>query len=152
MTKCSFFSAIRMAAIGAIVAATPALADVTVTDAYARASRPNAPTGAAFMQIISDADDQLIAVTSDVAKRVELHTHVEKDDGVMQMRQIEAGIELTAGAAHHLRRGGDHVMLMGLTRDFVTGETFTVTLTFKNAGDVVIVVPIDNDRKPSHSH
>ena len=58
-----------------------------VKDQYARAARPNAPTGAAFMMLMnhSDQDITLMGVSSDVAKRVELHTHIDNGEGVMQM-------------------------------------------------------------------
>ena len=74
--------------------AVPALAEsLMIKDAYARSSRPNAPVGAAFMQIMnhSDADDRLVSVSSDVANRVELHTHRDLGDGVMQMTEVENG-------------------------------------------------------------
>ena len=84
---------------------------VMVKDAYARSARPNAPTGAAFMMLMNttDTDIKLIGVRSDAAKRVELHTHIEKGEGVMQMTQIEGGIAILAGESHMMKRGGDHV-------------------------------------------
>lgn len=128
--------------------------DINVSDSYVRVSRPNAPTGAAFMMIKNDGttDDRLIAVTSDVAKRVELHTHIDQGDGVLKMTQIEGGIELPAGEAHMLKRGGDHVMLMGLTKSLKKGDEITVTFTFENAGDMTITIPVDNERKPVAGH
>ncbi|MEL6620815.1 MAG: copper chaperone PCu(A)C, partial [Pseudomonadota bacterium] len=86
-------------------------------DPYARAASPSAKAGAAFMMLqnTGDTDDRLIAARTDVAKRVELHTHVETGDGIMKMQEIEGGIALPAGGTHHMMRGGDHVMLMGLT-------------------------------------
>ncbi|MEE4189854.1 MAG: copper chaperone PCu(A)C [Roseobacter sp.] len=128
------------------------LAEIVITDPYARVSRPNAPTGAAFMTIknTADQDDRLIAARSDVAKRVELHTHIDQGDGVMKMVEIEEGIPIGAGASHAMVRGGDHVMFMGLTAPLTQGETVDVTLTFEKAGDVVLQVPVDNERKPEH--
>ncbi len=129
------------------VAAMDAL--IVIDDAYARTSRPNAPTGAAFMMLRNHAgeDDRLIAVASDVAERVELHTHLEDANGVMRMVEFEDGIAIPAGGTHALARGGDHVMFMGLKRDLVQGETITVTLTFENAGAMTVDIPIDNERK-----
>lgn len=131
---------------------TFAAAEIVVSDPYARVSRPNAPTGAAFMQIQNTGDtaDRLISATSDVAKRVELHTHIDQGDGVMKMIQIEEGIDLQAGATHMMERGGDHVMFMGLTQNLEQGGEVTVTLTFEQAGEIVVVIPVDNERQPSH--
>ena len=64
----------------------------------------------------------------------------------MRMREIKAGIPLPAGATHTLSRGGDHVMLMGVTQELVDGETVPLTLVFEIAGEVVIEVPVDNER------
>ncbi len=139
------------AATVASLIAVPALAsDITVTDAYARSGSPAAKSGAAFM-IIENAgaeDDQLIAAASDAAVRVELHTHKETGDGVMQMMEVEGGFTIPAGGRHMLMRGGDHVMLMGLTGPMEDGKSVTITLTFEKAGDVELEVPIDLQRKP----
>ena len=47
----------------------------------------------------SDQDDRLIAAASDVAKRVELHTHIEKD-GVVRMTKLKNGMVIPAGGMH----------------------------------------------------
>ena len=47
-----------------------------------------------------------------------------------------------------MKRGGHHVMLMGLTDSLDQGEAISVTLTFEKAGDVVVDIPVDLERKP----
>ncbi|WP_299871101.1 copper chaperone PCu(A)C [uncultured Sulfitobacter sp.] len=135
-----------------LLTSTAAWAEIMVKDAYARSSTPNSKTGAAFMMVMNhgDADDRLIAASSDIAKRVELHTHMEDENGVMKMTELEDGMAIPAGGAHHLKRGGDHVMFMGLTQSLVQGEEITITLTFEKAGEVDVTIPVDNDRKPTH--
>jgi len=81
---------------------------------------------------------------------VELHTHIEKSDGVLQMVEIEGGIPLPAGGEHAMVRGGDHVMFMGLTETLEQGEELKVTLVFEQAGDVVVTIPVDNERMDKH--
>ena len=117
---------------------------------YARTAGGIGASGAVFfiMHNNTATDDRLISLATDVAKMAELHTHTETADGVMQMSRIEGGIPLAAGDMHELARGGDHVMLKGLTRDLKQGDTFAVTLTFQTAGEVVIEATVDNDRKP----
>jgi copper(I)-binding protein len=119
-----------------------------VMDAYARVASKVAKSGAAFMMIHnhSDQDDRLIAAASDVAKRVELHTHIE-EDGVMKMTKLDDGMIIPAGGMHALKRGGDHVMFMGLTRSLEHGDVFELTLTFEHAGDVTLTVPVDLERQ-----
>ncbi len=122
---------------------------IEIMDPYARSS---AKSGAAFFTIMnhSGEDDRLIAAASDVSKRVELHTHIEDENGVMRMREIEGGIAVPANGSHALKRGGDHVMFMGLSEALPEGETVTVTLTFEKAGDLTLDIPVDNDRRPQH--
>ena len=149
MTLTRFFSA----AIAATFFATSAFAgDIMIKDPYVRSSTPTSKTGAAFMTVMNqtDSDDRLIGAASDVAGRVELHTHLEDANGVMKMTEIEGGIPIAAGRMHELKRGGDHVMFMGLNGSLEQGSEITVTLTFENAGDVVVQIPVDHDRKPDH--
>ncbi|MFK7744886.1 MAG: copper chaperone PCu(A)C [Roseobacter sp.] len=149
-----FSTAIVRRAAFAVVLTIPTFsyADIVVSDPYARASRPGAPTGAAFMVIKNTGaePDRLLSASSDVAKRVELHTHIDQGDGVMKMVELEEGISLPAGGSHSMVRGGDHVMFMGLTQSLEQGGDVSVTLTFEQAGDVVITIPVDNERMPEH--
>ena len=99
MTYRSFIAAVCAAA----AFAAPAFAGgITAIDPYARAASPNAKAGAAFMMLRNDTgkDDTLIAARSEVARRVELHTHLEVSDGIMQMTQIKGGIPLMAHSHH----------------------------------------------------
>ncbi|SFU09379.1 copper chaperone PCu(A)C [Sedimentitalea nanhaiensis] len=126
--------------------------DITVMEPYARSATSSSVTGAAFMTLVNngDQDDTLIAASSDIAARVELHTHIENDQGVMQMRQIEGGIPVPAGGSHALRRGGDHVMFMGLKMPLNDGDVVPLTLIFEKSGEMTVDVPVDLTRKPKH--
>ena len=120
------------------------LGDLMIDHPWARASIGQAPNGAAYMAIMTKGDeiDRLVAVESDVAKRIELHTHL-MEEGVMKMRQVEA-IEVAPGEPTMLQPGGLHVMLMGLKSPLVEGESFPLTLVFENAGRVEVEVKIEN--------
>lgn len=136
--------------------AAPVLADgtITVDDAYARSAGKTAKAGAAFMMIQNqgEADDRLIGATSDVAARVELHTHKIDDNGVAKMIHVEEGFVIPAGDTHMLQRGGDHVMFMGLKQSFEQGATVPVTLIFEQAGEVELEIPVDLERKDKGTH
>ena len=150
MSKKTIFAA---ASAAFLTLGAPLMAEgIMIKDAYVRATTPSSPTGAAFMVLMnhSDTDDRLIAAESGVAKRVELHSHTEDTNGVMRMGEIEGGISLPAGGMHHMKRGGDHVMLMGLNQPLAQGSEITVTLTFEKAGVVEVIVPVDHERKPAH--
>lgn len=142
------------AAVAAVtICASSAFAgEMMIEDAFARSATPTAKSGAAFFMLTNetDQDDRLIAASSDIANKVELHTHIAGDDGVMQMTEIEGGVPIAAGEMHAFQRGGDHVMFMGLSESLEQGAEITVTLTFEKAGDVVVQIPVDHDRKPMH--
>jgi copper(I)-binding protein len=87
-------------------------------------------------------DDRLTDARSDIAARVELHTHRMTEDGVMQMIHVPEGFDLPAGGEIVMERGGHHVMLMGLTRPLAEGDSFTLVLVFAQAGEVPVEVPV----------
>jgi copper(I)-binding protein len=98
-------------------------------------------TSAAYMVLRSRGGaDTLLAVATDVAEVVELHT-VERDGDIMRMRPVQQ-IEVPAGGTTALEPGGFHVMLIGLRRDLQAGDTIRLTLTFANAGDVLVEAPV----------
>ena len=118
-----------------------ALGDLEIHEPWAREGSKLAKSGAAFLSIVNTgAPDRLLSASSDVAGRVELHTHL-MDKGIMKMRQVEA-IDLPAGNEVHLQPGGFHVMLMGLKQQLVEGGSLMLGLRFERAGSIEIPVPI----------
>lgn len=153
----SFKSTLITATAAVLITASAVFAGdaIMVHDPYARSSTAKSTSGAAFMVLRNTGpeDDRLIAAQATIAERVELHTHKENANGVMQMLEIEGGIAIPAGDQHEMARGGDHIMFLGLTEALVQGEVISLTLTFEKAGDVTIDVPIDHARKPgNHGH
>lgn len=132
-----------------IVAALPCAAlaheGIAVEDAYARGANPK--SGAAFMLIENhgNTDCTLTSVASDVARKVELHSNIDVD-GVMKMEPLSDGITIPAGGEHHLKRGSDHVMMMGLTAPLEDGQSVKMALDFGDCGTQEIEIPVDNSR------
>lgn len=125
-----------------LLASHIALADVNVESAYIRAVPPGQMNSAAFMQLKNQgADDiSLVAAKSQIAKNVELHTHIH-DNGVMRMRQISE-ITLPAGEAVTLQPGGMHIMLIGLTQNLSAGENIKLSLEFSDGSTQALEVPV----------
>ena len=145
------FKILCLATAVAVSISLPALAgSITVQEPYARASGESASSGAAFMVLKNhgEADDRLLSVTSEAAKKVALHTHSEGANGVMKMHHLAEGAVIPAGGMHALERGGDHVMFMGLIAPMKQGDKVLVTLMFENAGAVTVTVPVDLKRAP----
>lgn len=132
---------------------------VHVHDAFAILS-PAGTSGAAFMRIDNHGaeDDRLVAARSDVSERVELHTHLEDDQGVMRMVEVEEGFVIPSGGERLLERGGDHVMFLGLRHTPAEGDSISVTLVFAREGEVTVDVPVvapgmaGHDHSHGHSH
>jgi len=138
-------------AAAAAVFTLPAFAEsnILIDDPYARTMGGVGASGAVFFTIMNhgDEDDRLIDAKSDAAMKVELHTHKEDGNGVMQMMHVPEGFPVAANSMHPLQRGGDHVMLMGLTQELKEGDSVAVTLVFEKAGEINVVAPLDNARK-----
>ena len=99
---------------------------------WARASRGR--TSAVYFSLVGggNRDDRLIAAACEVARRAEIHTHIE-ENGVYRMRKVD-GVDVPAGRTVEFRPGGYHVMLMGLRRPLEKGERFDLDLVFEKAG------------------
>ena len=103
-----------------------AQAQVTVKDAWVRATVAQQKATGAFMQLQSAQDAKLISAQSPVAGVVEVH-EMAMDGGVMKMRAVPS-LALPAGKAVDLNPGGYHVMLMDLKGQVKDGDTVPVTL------------------------
>jgi len=125
-----------LAAISVLsLASMAAYADVAVSDAWVRATRPAQKVGAAYMTLQSPEDIKLIKVDSSAAGAVEIHS-MTMNDGVMKMRRLEE-LQLPAGEAIKLGPGGFHLMMFDLAKPMKDGEAVQFTLHFKDgAGNV----------------
>jgi periplasmic copper chaperone A len=121
---------------------TASIGAMTIRDAWARASMAQTGTGAVYMTLeASGAEgDRLVAVASPDAAGAELHTSIV-EGGVAKMRPL-AAIGIAPGEPTVLEPGGAHVMLVGLGKKLVEGETLPLSLTFEHAGTIELQVPI----------
>ena len=126
-------------------------ADLKIEDAMARAVPPTAKMSAAFMTLTNNADTDLAVVSaeSSVAKAVELHNNT-MTDGKMKMRQVNQ-IDLPANQTTELKPGGLHVMLIGLNKALVEGETIDLKLNFSDGSSETMDIPIQQI-KPMMQH
>ena len=121
---------------------TASIGAMTIRDAWARASMAQTGTSAVYMTLEASGGqgDRLVAVASPDAARAELHTSIV-EDGVAKMRPL-AAIEIAPGEPTVLEPGGPHVMLVGLGKKLVEGDTLPLSLTFEHAGTIELQVPI----------
>lgn len=124
--------------LGLMLIATPALAQVEIENAWARATPPGAKTGAGYMVIRnkSASPDRLVGGESAVAARVETHVHIKEGD-VFRMREVK-GFDIPANGSFELKPGGAHLMFTDIRRPFKEGEKIPATLKFEKAGAIKV--------------
>lgn len=121
-----------IAAAASLAAQAAWAANISVTDAWARATMPGQPVSGAYMQIQADADARLVGASSPVVPRVEVH-EMTMDGGVMRMREVKA-VDLPKGKTVSLAPGGFHLMLMNLPKPIAVGDVIPLTLVVESGG------------------
>ncbi len=130
----------------AVYAADVKVGSLTIEDVWARSAQTGQMTGA-FMRIQnSGAADKIISASCDAAKATELHA-TQMSDGVMKMRPVSA-MEIPAMGELSLKPGGYHIMLIGLNRPLVAGETLPIKVIFEKAGAVTLNAIIKDKAAP----
>jgi len=115
---------------------------LSIDKPWARASIGQGKNAVAYLTVINHGKtaDRMLAVTTPVARKAGLHTHL-MEGGMMKMRPV-AAIEIKGGASMVLKPGGLHVMLMGLKAPLKAGATFPMTFTFEQAGSIEVEVHV----------
>ncbi len=103
---------------------------IEIKNQWVRASNDGQDVSAAYMTIVSNEDTSLIAIDSDVADVIEIHS-MSMENGVMKMRMLDT-LDLVAGKPTELSPGGFHLMLFDLKKPLAAGKEAHFTLHFKN--------------------
>jgi copper(I)-binding protein len=127
-----------------IAAASPAMAQVEVKDAWMRATVQHQKAAGAFMRLTAAQTMRVIQVTSPVAAVAEIH-EMKLVDNVMRMRPV-AALDLPAGQTVELKPGGHHVMLQDLKQTIKEGDVVPLTLVLEGSDgkrtNVDVKVPV----------
>lgn len=123
-----------------------ALGELTVTDAWSRATIGAGRPGIFYVEIRNAGarDDALLGLSTPAASMPMLHETVVKD-GLATMPHA-AAVPIPADGVVQLAPGGFHGMLMGLTAPLTEGGSFPVTLTFREAGEVTVETQVQSIR------
>ena len=126
--------------IALLVTTQAGASEVTVSEAWARATAPGQDNGAVYLHITSRQDSRILAVTSPAAENAALHSTIN-EKGVMKMRELDT-LMLPAKQEIQLAPGGTHIMLGGLKKPLTAGDNVPLTLTiqFTNKSREVIEV------------
>jgi copper(I)-binding protein len=118
-------------------AQSPTKSDVTINQAWARATPKGASVGAAYMTIHNGGStaDRLIGATTDVAHSVQIH-EMRMNGTIMQMRELPDGLVIPPGKDVILMPSGFHLMLTSLPHPLAAGSDFKITLNFEKSGPI----------------
>lgn len=138
-----------------------------IEDAWARTSPASTGTGAVYFTVENTTDriEKLLSasVPTSVAARAEVHEMVMAGastdstmamqgmqgstdstmagSGMMSMREVTS-VSIPAGTTVKFEPGGYHVMLLDLAEPLKSGQKFTLSLGFMNAGVVQVEVTV----------
>lgn len=108
------------------MAAFSAQAELTIKDAWVRATVPQQMATGAFFQIQSSTHARVVSVQTAAAGVAEIH-EMKMENNLMKMRAVEH-LELAAGKMVELKPGGYHLMLMDLKKQIKAGDIIPLTL------------------------
>jgi len=131
-----------------VAPAPPApITQLTIDGGVVRPATVGATT-AGYFTLRSPGADRLLAASSPLAERIELHEHVKDAEGLMGMRQVEGGVPLPANEAVVFQPGGLHLMFFNVQEALADGREVPVTLTFETAGTVETNLIVGNPGVP----
>lgn len=105
---------------------------------------PNTSAGG-FLSIVNKGpdDDRLVAASSPLAERIELHG-IKVVGSDIDMRPMANGVVIQGGGhTTILKPRGYHLLLLGVKAPLVKGSTLPVTLTFEKAGAVAVEFAVE---------
>ena len=126
----------------AVVPMPPASLSLSVQQPWIRLMPPGAPNTAGFM-VFENADTTehaVVSAASEIARSVELHTHIE-EDGRMKMRRLDK-VALAPKQKVELKEGHHHVMFIGLTAELTENQQVPIVFTLEDGSDIRVKVPV----------
>ena len=135
-----------------IASASHASGDLTVSEAWVRATPPGKMMTAAYGSIENkgSTDATIIGVSAAVAGHTSLHeTRIEQDRSIMRpVMQLT----IDAGQRVSLKPGGLHIMLMKLNEPLSEGQSIDICFELENNDDLCSVFSVAKHRSPAHNH
>ncbi len=116
---------------------------IIIKNSYIRETIPGTSISSAYMTIKNTGQQarKLIAITSDISPRIEMHQHLIRHDGMMKMRKINT-IEIPAHQQTVLQPSGLHLMLFDLKKPLISSQIVNMRLHFDNKSTMIVQVPV----------
>ncbi len=119
-----------------------AKSDLQFSNAWIRATPPNAQVAGGFVEIDNQGkDDRLLSITSSVSNSVEIH-EMKMDGDMMQMRQFKDGLQIPGKEITTLKPSGMHLMFIKPKQALVVGQKISATFVFAKAGKREVVFTV----------
>jgi copper(I)-binding protein len=120
--------------------------------AWVRALPPSQENTAAYLTVRNPGEVAVTIVggSAGIAQTVEIHT-TREIDGYMRMEQL-LELSVPAGQSVQLAPGGTHLMLMGLSRMPVPGESVQLCLELAAGGPVCAAAEVRKSAAGQHNN
>jgi copper(I)-binding protein len=123
--------------LATVLLASLAHAQITVQDAWMRATPPGAKIAAGYLTIRNAGSvDRLVGATSPAAERVETHITAREGD-IMRMREVKA-YDVPANGTLELKPTGAHLMFVNIKAPLKEGTSVPATLRFQHGGEIKV--------------
>lgn len=125
---------------------------LSVEDGWVRLMPPVAPNSAAYFTLNNQGKTavDLIAVESDVAGVLELHTIVEEGE-LRRMQQLQK-VTVPAQGSVQFKPGSYHVMLIGLKKPLQENQIVPFTLRFANGESLAAELKVKDPAREQNGH
>lgn len=120
----------------------PALAEVSVENAWVRGLPPGVGTTSAYMTLVNDGSEpvELTGVSTVAAGQALLHG-VMDHGGMLHMMALDS-LTVPAGGELRLESRGSHIMLADLPAELVVGSTVELVLEFADGRTLAVTAPV----------
>ncbi|HEY9310977.1 copper chaperone PCu(A)C [Williamsia sp.] len=103
---------------------------IVYSDQWVKAAESGMTAAFGELANTGDADVNLVAISSPITGRMEIHEMATGETGSMVMREKQGGLIIPANGSHSLEPGGDHLMFMDIIAPLTAGQTIDLTLQF----------------------
>jgi copper(I)-binding protein len=122
---------LALAMLGITLAGAADAAEVTLKNAWMRPAAAGAESARAYVDIVSDTALVLTAASTPIASKVQIV--LVKTIGDPDSEEMVPSLAVPAGKTTRLAYRGDHLRLVGVSRDVGNGDPVPLALTFKDA-------------------
>lgn len=126
--------------------------DIRAEQVWTNQTLGSVKTGAIYLTLHNESkhDEELIAASTPVAERVELHDH--KMDGDIMRMERQDSVAVPAGESVTFKPGGLHIMLFGVSKPIHEGDEVPVTLNFASGAKVEAVATAKSMKERMQQH